>query len=122
MRLACGSILSMEITDVQWEVPPPPRGERVARFKELVPHLKANPGRWAVAETELTQYGTQAAVMANRINKGGYPIFRPEGEWEARSSKEGKVYVRWIGPNGAYREVRQDASVEWEAPPGMTGS
>jgi hypothetical protein len=97
------------MSDVQWTQAPPPRRARTDRYKALAEELRANPGKWAVAEESLDSYRTQAAVAATRINKGENGAF-PDREFEATSSKvEGKtrLLVRYVGPGKVYRDFEE---------------
>lgn len=109
--------------EVQWETPPASRKVRTNKWAILAPKIKDRPGQWAVIESGLTKYRTQAAVMVARIKAGDVASFTPIWEWEARSSKD-KVFVRYIGPNGEYGdspEESQTEEVQWATPAGTTG-
>lgn len=90
-----------------WQNPPSgDPGSRSARFRELALALRRRPGAWALAEEGLDMYRTQAALMAARIRGGKHMAFQPPGEFESRSSQD-KVYVRFVGPDGCYRDFQQ---------------
>lgn len=119
LRCAClawyyaymNDVSNEEIAPVQWvSDPTPSRGERTKRFRQLAEQLKERPGQWALAESGLNSYRTQAAVMATRINKGELTTFRPRGSWQAKTSKD-ELYIRYVGVDGEFRE-EQPASAE----------
>lgn len=89
--------------------PPEKRGQRSARWHNIVAQLKQNPTEWAMV-------GNFSPGVATHIRRGKYPAFLPEGErltedaaaaymkvhWQitTRKTDEGKrndVYVRWLG-------------------------
>lgn len=107
------------MTDLQWEAPPAPRGARTEFFKRLAARLRERPGAWAVAAEGLSEYRTQAAVLASRIKTGKLTAFRPAGEFEATSAKDKetgdtRVYARYVGPGAIYRDFQETGR---EAPP-----
>lgn len=103
---------SAGMSDLQWEAPPAPRGERTEHFKQLAEQLRQRPGAWAVAQRGLNDYRTQAAVLAARIKSGKLTAFRPAGEFEATSVKDKEtgdtaVYARFVGPGAIYRDFQE---------------
>lgn len=92
--------------ELQWEEPQDRRFSK-EEYGPIAEGLRTRPGHWARLADGLTESRTQASSLALSVRRGKLSAFKPQGAYEARSSKD-KVWVRYVGENQEYASVESE--------------
>jgi len=90
---------------LRWQTPPPAArpggpGRRSSMFEEVADELRDMPRTWGV----IWEGPKRRGALANHINTGTIPSFRPAGTFEAVARRFGgtwSVYARYLGDGEA---------------------